>query len=291
MKKLLVLLLCLLTVFAVACSEPIVEDSRFVDGSVEFTAQNLPKICATPYTETMAVNLVSAVLGCDYDTAKSLVIICKTTDDCYEELLKSHCDIIIAHDYGQDIVKLLNSTELGLTMSELDRDALVFTTNGSTGVESVSVEQLKQIYNAEITDWKALDGNEMAVTLFGADNRTAMHNAFQKYVLSEVEIAPVVKQITTSNGTFSAEIGYDNSNGAVGYSLLSLMGDFAGGSIKPMGIDGVVPSKETVTSGQYSLGVSVSVAIRNSEKSTSNVRFLYDWVNSKQGKLAIGNLY
>lgn len=291
MKKLLVLLLCLLTVFAVACSEPVVEDSRFVDGSVEFTAQNLPKICATPYTQAMAVNLVSAVLGCDYDTAKSSVTVCETTDDCYEELLKSHCDIIIAHDYGQDIVKLLDSTELGLTMSELDRDALVFTTNGSTGVESVSVEQLKQIYNAEITDWLALEGSETEVTLFGAKNRTAMHNAFQKYVLSEVEIAPVVKQIITANGTFEAEIGYDNRNGAIGYTLLSLTGDFAGGSIKPLAIDGVIPSKETVVSGQYSLSVGVNVAIRDSEKSTSNVKFLYDWINSEQGKLAIGKLY
>ena len=291
MKKSLVLLLCLLTLFTVACGEPTIDESRFVDGSVEITSENLPKICATPYTAAMAVNMVSAILGCDTATAKTLVTVCNTTDDCYEELMKSHCDIIIAHDYGQDIVKLLDSTELKLTMTELDRDALVFTTNGTQGVESVSIEQLKSLYNSEITDWKALEGNAMAVTLFGAKNRTAMHNAFQKYILSDVELVPVTRPIITVNGTFTAEVSYDNRNGAIGYTLLSLSGNFAGGSIKPLSIDGVAPSKETVASGQYPLAIAVNIAIRNSEKANSNTKFLYDWAISEQGKLAIGNLY
>ncbi|MBO5913483.1 MAG: substrate-binding domain-containing protein [Clostridia bacterium] len=291
MKKIFVFLLCLLVVFSVACGEPTVEESRFLDGSVEFTTQNLPKICATPYTEAMAVNMVSAILGCDTATAKTLITVCDSTDDCYEELMKSHCDIVIAHDYGQDIVKLLNSTELKLVMTELDRDALIFTTNGAQGVESVSVEQLKSVYNGEVTDWKELDGNEMAITLFGAKSRTAMHNALEKYVLTEAEIPPVTRPVITANGTFTAEIDYDNRNGAIGYTLLSLSGNLAGGSIKALSVDGVAPSKQTVKTGQYLFGIAVNIAIRNSEKPNSNTRFLYDWAISEQGKLAIGNLY
>ncbi len=293
MKKILSLLICLLLLFTVACGEQSTEQqlSRVKDGSIIFTAENLPKICATPYTEQMAVNFVTAVVGCDAATAKTLITVCETTDDCYENLLKSKCDIVIAHDYGQDIITLLDSTELGIIMTELQRDALVFTTNGKQGVESVTTEQLKALFSGEITDWEDLGGVKMPVVLFGATKRTAQQNAFEKYVSAEIVVPAVTKSVVTLKGTFTTEIGYDNRNGALGYTLLSLAGSFSGGSIKPLAVDGVAVSEDTLENGQYPFKVSVNIAVRNSESAKSNTKLLYDWSISEQGKLAIGKLY
>ncbi len=291
MKRLLLIFLCLLVVFAAACNEAQPEPSRLTDGSVEFNAETLPKICATPYTKQMAVNMVAAVIGCDTQTAETLVTVCDTTDDCYEKLMKSHCDIVIAHDYGKDIADLLASTELGLIKTELDRDALVFQTNGSVNVESLTADELKSLYSGVVTDWKDVGGKESPVVLFGAKNRTAMHNAFQKYISDEITVTPVTRPIISSGETFTAEIGYDNRDGGLGYTLLSLSGNFAGGSIKPLAVDGIAPSRETVTSGQYPLTVSVNIVIRDSEKASSNAKLLYDWAISEQGTTAVGKLY
>lgn len=291
MKKALLILFSCLLLLAVACSEVEPEPSRFKPGSLELTAENLPRICATPYTKAMAVNMVTAALGCDAATAEASVTVCDNTDDCYEKLMKSQCDIIIAHDYGKDITALLDSTELGIVSTELDRDALVFFTNGSHGVESVTLEQLKSIYNGEVIDWKQLEGAEQAITLFGQRARTATQNAFQRHISAEAEISPVTRPIISSGVTYNAEVSYDNRNGGLGYNLLSLSGDFSGGSIKPLKINNVAPSKETVASGEYAFTVGVNLVIRDSEKSDSNTKLLYDWAISEQGKTAIGKLY
>ncbi len=288
MKKIVIFFTVMLLVVLSACSEEVVvnEPSRLKEGSVEFTAETLPKICATRYTQKAALNTISAVLGCDENAAKSILIVCDTTDECYEKLIKNECDIVLAHDYGSSVKELLGTTALSFTSTEITKDALVFYTNGSHGVCDISLEQLTGVYKGETTDWSALGGAEMPITLFGQPKKTAVQNAFEKYIPDAKEIPAVTRPLTTEKGSFSAEVDYDNRDGALGYTLLSLADGFFGGSIKPLNIGSVAPTKENIEANTYPLTVSVSIVIRSSEVS-GNTRVLYDWMLSEQGKAVL----
>ena len=286
MKRILLFLLCVALCLSTACGVK-EKEKRVKDGSVVFTAENLPRICATKYTEKAALNAISAILGCDENASKSILVVCDTTDDCYEKLLKNECDIVLAHEYGSSVKELLGTTALNFTATELTKDALIFYTNGSSGVGDVSLEQLSGIYKGETTDWSALGGVEMPITLFSQPKKNAVQNAFEKYIPESIELPAVTRPLTTDKGSFSAEVTYDNRDGALGYTLLSMADDFFGGSIKPLSVTSVAPTKENVANGTYPLTVSVSVVIRSSEASGNNIRVLYDWLLSEQGKTVL----
>lgn len=294
MKRFLTVLLCalvLLTVFA-GCGEE--KPSRTVEGSLVFTEKNYPKISATPYTVDTAVNYTVAALGVDAETAKALITVCDTTDECYIKLINKECDVVIAHEYGSTTEKVLSTNALRFEATEIGCDALVFLTNGAQKVDNVTVEQLKSLWSGETTDWKVLSGEEaeeMAVTLFTETPGTAAQNAFEHHIEVEVAASAVKRPLKTEKGDFAADIYYDNRNGALGYALLSRSGNFSGGSIKPLKINSVEPTVANVQSGAYPFTIKVNISIRISEPTLSNARLLYNWMVSEQGKMCVIPLY
>ena len=287
MKRALICVLSVFLLLAAACSEQ-PQESRLMDGSVEFTKENYPTVCVTPYTENYSINMTAAVLGITAEEAKALIDVCDSTDECYLKLASGECDIVFAHDYGKSVTEKLNTTALEFTSAELQRDALVFMTNGRAGVSELTTEQLTSIYKGEITNWNEVGGSDMPITLFGLKGGTAGQNAFEKYISPDIAVAPVYKTVVTADGEFRAEIDYDNSDGAIGYTLVSLVGGEENGGIKLISINKAAPSSENITSGNYPFSVSVNLTIRASEAAENNVRILYDWILSEQGKIALG---
>ena len=70
--------------------------------------------------------------------------------------------------------------------------------------------------------------------------------------------------------------------------MASLVGGEENGGIKLISINKAAPSSENITSGNYPFSVSVNLTIRASEAAENNVRILYDWILSEQGKIALG---
>ncbi len=286
MKKALLVLICVLSIFTSACKEQ--KADRLAEGSVRFTAENLPKISVTELTKSNGMELAAAILGVTPSEASSLITVCETTDDCYAALISGECDIVIAHPYGKSVKELLSATPLEFTEASLYSDALVFITNGGSAPDTLSTEQLRSLYSGETVNWKETGGSDTAVTLFGQKSKTAVQNAFEKYISEDITVPEIQKTIETADGSYMAAVGYDNRNGALGYMLLKTSNGFNGGSVKPLAVDGVLPSEETVASGEYKLTVPVNVVIRASEPAGQSVRVLYDWIISEQGRAAAG---
>ena len=284
MKKIIAFCISFLMLFCVACNKT---PDRLADGSVKFTSENYPKVCVTSYSEQIGKNLAVSVLGITPLEASKFITVCDTTDECYKKLINGECDIVFAHGYGKSVTEKLNTTALELTTNELVSDALVFMSN-QTDVEELSTEQIASVFKGEVINWNAFGDSDMAITLFGSKNGTAVQNAFEKYIATDITVPPVYKTITTENGEFQAEISYDNRQGAIGYTLFNLAGDFNKGTIKPLKVNGVLPNDETVKNGQYPLSFPIGVTIRSSEGSGNNVRVLIDWILSEQGKIALG---
>ncbi len=285
MKRTFALILSILMLFCVSCSEK--TPDRLAEGSVRFSSDNLPKLCVTSHSEQLGLNLVTVVLGVTSDEAKNVITVCESPDECYLRLIKGECDIVIAHGYGKAVVTELGKTALQLTSTELSQDALVFIANG-LGDKGLTVEEIALVYKKEATNWSAFGGSDTEITLFGAKSGTAVQNAFEKYVAEDITVEPVYKTITTAEGKFTAAIGYDNRPGAIGYTLMSLAGNFNNGTVQPVKINGVTPSEGTVTDKSYPLAFPISVTIRSSEASGNNTRVLHDWILSEQGKAALG---
>lgn len=285
MKKICIVISAALILLCSACKAE--EPSRLAEGSTEFTAETLPVIAVTELTESIGINAVTAILGVTRDEAEKLLTVCETTDMCYEKLIKGDCDIVLAHSYGKIAEEAIKSTALSFTETELKRDALVFITNGKHAPDSLSVDVLKRIYGGESANWAETGGEDAPIVLFASPDGTAAKNAFENYISKDISVPDVLKTVETADGTFTCAVGYDNRDGAVGYTLYSLLGNCDGGSVKPVKVDGIAPSEETVSSGEYPFTLSVNVTVRASEPSGQSVRIIYDWLISEQGRAAV----
>ena len=286
MKRIITFCLCVLLLLSVGCGEK--EPSRVVEGSIEFTAETLPKICVTAYTNTAAVSAVSAVLGIERDEAQKLLTVCDTTDDCYTKLINGECDIVLAPTYGLNVANELKDMPLPIVETVLNTDALVFVTNGKSGVESLTAEQIKSLYMGEITDWKEFELEKCPVTLFGCAKGTAARGTFERFFGTEMSEPLVNKTVLTSKGEFATEISYDNRDGAIGYSLLSVVSANSGSAVKPLSVDGVAPTKENIASNKYIYKTSILAAMRGGEDENSKSAVLYRWLTGEQGKQILG---
>lgn len=286
MKRIFAFCLCVLLLLSVGCGKK--EPSRVVEGSVEFTAETLPKICVTAYTDSAAISAVSAVLGIERDEAQKLLTVCETTDDCYTKLINGECDIVLAHTYGLNIANELKDMPLPMVETALKTDALVFVTNGNLGVESLTFEQIKSLYMGEITDWKDLGLEKCPVTLFSCAKGTAARGTFERFFGTEMPEPLVNKTVLTSKGEFATEITYDNRDGALGYSLLSVISANSGSAVKPLAVDGVAPTEENIASDKYIYKTSILAVMRGGEDENSKSAVLYRWLTGEQGKQILG---
>jgi phosphate transport system substrate-binding protein len=92
------------------------------------------------------------------------------------------------------------------------QDALAIITHKNLGIDSLSVDEVKQIFKGEITDWQQLGQNKMPVTLYGRQSNSGTH-AYLKSKL-KIEFSPHAKEM---NGNAQIIEAIKADKGGFGY--------------------------------------------------------------------------
>ncbi len=92
------------------------------------------------------------------------------------------------------------------------QDALAIITHTNLGIDSLSVDEVKQIFKGEITDWQQLGQNKMPVTLYGRQSNSGTH-AYLKSKL-KIEFSPYAKEM---NGNAQIIEAVKADKGGFGY--------------------------------------------------------------------------
>lgn len=115
--------------------------------------------------------------------------------------------------------------------------------NPAVGVDSVTQQQLIDLFTGKITNWKQLGGADVAVNIISRSAGSGTRATFTKYALlgnGEKETNP-----QDSSGTVRQMVA--QTPGAISYLALS----YVDSSIKALKMDGVEPSVANICSGQY----------------------------------------
>jgi len=111
-------------------------------------------------------------------------------------------------------------------------------------VRSLSKDQLKDIFSGKIDNWSALGGADHAIALYTRDEASGTREVFWEKALDKGDIHQKALFIP-SNGAMKTAVANDPY--AIGYVSVGHMDQ----SVAPVAIDGVIPTLETVKSGQY----------------------------------------
>ncbi|AJS59480.1 phosphate ABC transporter substrate-binding protein [Paenibacillus sp. IHBB 10380] len=123
--------------------------------------------------------------------------------------------------------------------------AMATVSNKDTGVDSLTQQQLVDIFSGKVTNWKEVGGIDEKIVLVNRPSSSGTRSTFEKYALGTKvdDIAGSIQE--ESSGTVRKIIG--ETPGAIGYLALSYLDD----SIKSVQYDGVEATVDNVTAGNY----------------------------------------
>lgn len=146
------------------------------------------------------------------------------------------------------------------------------------GVTELSAEEVRAIYNGEITSWAQLGGDDEEIYVLGREVGSGTRDTFNEMVMGSDKAE--TPGVTTSHGS-NAEVktAITSSDSAIGYLGLNYVLD---GDLGVIAYEGVEPSSETVKDMSYPLARELYM-VTYGESSEESQAFL-DFVTGEDGQ-------
>lgn len=117
--------------------------------------------------------------------------------------------------------------------------------NPKVKVDSLTKQQLVDIFTGKITNWKDVGGDDMKIVIVNRPSSSGTRATFKKYALDGAEEAQGMALTEDQSGTVRKAIA--DTNGAISYLALS----YVDSSVKALKYEGVEAKVENITSGKY----------------------------------------
>ncbi len=123
-------------------------------------------------------------------------------------------------------------------------DAIVPIVNPRNPVKNLSVDQLSQIYQGKITNWKEVGGEDLEIVIISRDSSSGTFEAWGELVLKGAKVSPRA-QLQASNGAIVQTVSKNRY--ALGYIGLGYLDD----TVKDLTVNSVKASEKTALSKEF----------------------------------------
>ncbi len=134
----------------------------------------------------------------------------------------------------------------GLVVQPIAYDAIAVVVHSSNPVDGLTSDEVRAIFAGEIRNWSRVGGPDEPITVITREEGSGTRGAFQELLMEESRITDLALR-QDSNGAVRVIVNSDRN--AIGYMSLGIVG----GYVKPLALDGVVPTVEAAVSGEYRL--------------------------------------
>jgi len=257
-------------------------------GEFVFTRSNFPRMDGSTSTAPLAEAAACVLLGEPREAVAELVLFNRTTQS-FRNLAAGLCDILIVSEPAPEVFEELKALRFELDMAPISLDALVFVVNSGNPVDSLTLEQIQDIYTGKITNWKQVGGNDAPIEAFQRNPEAGSQVLMEKLVMAGVDMADApTKSFGTAFGMgelIEAIKGFDGSDNAIGYTVFYYAEDMKmAEGLKIIAVDGVQPGGGTIRSGEYPFLNPYYVVIGAHEPEDSPARIMYNWLLSDDGQ-------
>ena len=258
-----------------------------IDG---YDKDTYPRLDGSLANEPLLLRMMEDLTGADADTAEVYLA------DSFEsggtltswgKLLYKDMDLIISYEPPQEIKDQYTTEFDQLEIDPLGRDGLVFIVNVNNPIESLTVDQIRDIYTGKITDWSEVGGEPGKIRAFQRNSTSGSQTLLNKLVMNgETPMEPEQDMLVTTMGTLIESVAsFDGTGSAIGFSVYYYADKMkADPNLKMIRVNDVAPSNASIEDGTYPLVNDFYMAIRASEAQDSPVRKLRDWMLSDNGK-------
>lgn len=125
-------------------------------------------------------------------------------------------------------------------------DAIIPVVHPKNKVTNLSIDQLSQIYQGKITNWKEVGGDDLKIVVISRDSSSGTFESWDHFVMKKTKVAPTA-QMLASNGAIVQAVSKNRY--AIGYIGIG----YVNKSVKPLQVNGVTGSAQTALSKEYPL--------------------------------------
>jgi phosphate transport system substrate-binding protein len=211
---------------------------------------------------------------------------CSKTDKAYERLIGGQADIIFVAEPSKSHNELIKTQGDEFVLTPIGYEAFVFFTNIRNPVESLTIEQIQDIYNGKITNWRGVGGQNRSILPYQRPENSGSQTVMENKVMKDVRMMEPTKiSLAGGMGEMIKEVAsYKNAKNSIGYSFMYYSSSMIkNNQIKYIAVDGITPTPETVRNKTYPFTVPVyAVTLKSNTK--ENVGKLISWILSEEGQ-------
>ena len=123
-------------------------------------------------------------------------------------------------------------------------DAIIPIVHPKNKVTNLSIDQLSQIYQGKITNWKEVGGEDLKIVVISRDSSSGTFESWDHFVMKKAKVTPRA-QMLASNGALVTAVAKNK------YAIAYLGIGYVNKSVKPIMVNGIKASIQTAMSKQY----------------------------------------
>ena len=242
-------------------------------------SSELPKIDSAIATYPFSSKLVETIYNKDSYNGELKYV---STQKAYYDIFNNLTDISIVSETNQYQRDILNSLSGDVVAIPFAKEALIFYTNVNNTVDSLTISELNQIYNDKIQRWSEFNFQDYKINAYRLNsNIGGSEECFTKVV--KLESPNTNKKIIAKDMKDIVDL-VARDNGGIAYAFnLFYTKLYNRKEVKLISINGVSPSMENITSGNYPLMFNVYFIYRKSN-SNPNIDKIINWLSTAEGK-------
>lgn len=156
------------------------------------------------------------------DELKSILVNSTGSSDAFSKLLAEEVEIGMAsRRIVPNEARELRAAGAGNMISPSQEhivaiDSLVMITNPANPIDTLTIDQVRQIYSGEITNWSAVGGPDLAITVVGSPDGSGTRSVFENRVFGDLEVVEVAGTLEATTNSDASQV-VNETEGAIGY--------------------------------------------------------------------------
>lgn len=154
-------------------------------------------------------------------------------------------------------------------------DAIIPVVHPRNKVSNLTIDQLSQIYQGKITNWKEVGGDDLKIVVISRDSSSGTFESWDHFVMQKTKVTPRA-QMLASNGALVTAVSKNR------YAIAYLGMGYVNKSVKALQVNGVTATAATAMSREYPL--SRELYMYTNGEPTGDVAKYLDFVKSPEGQ-------
>jgi len=256
-----------------------------------FTLETLPVMDGSTVTIPLDEALVATLTEKTIEEVRPYILHNKT-HDAYMNLIENKAELIFVTSPSVAEKQTAQISNVELEYVPITAEAFVFLVNKDNPINSLTLDQVRKIYTGEITNWKEVGGDDVAIRALQRPINSGSQTGFLDLVMKDLTpmSAPQSWILDYMEGLIASVAQYDNAPDAIGYSFYYYVTDMEyNPNVKMLKINDIEPTSANITNASYPICTAYYAVFRKSEVTDSPVRKIVDFILSDLGQQLMEN--